>query len=92
MTVLLQTRRTGKATHMARDDPSASRMKRKAYEKELRKLQVQLCHLQEFVKEKKLKVIVTETLPLSEGQKAQEQVGTHHTRGKIVLKVADAPK
>lgn len=41
---------------------------------------------------KKLKVIVTETLPLSEGQKAQEQVGTHHTRGKIVLKVADAPK
>ena len=27
-------------------------MKRKAYEKELRKLQIQLCHLQEWVKEK----------------------------------------
>jgi NADPH:quinone reductase-like Zn-dependent oxidoreductase len=38
---------------------------------------------------KKLKVVVTETLPLSEARKAQEQVGTHHTRGKIVLKVAD---
>ncbi len=41
---------------------------------------------------KKLKVIVTETLPLSEGRKAQEQVGTHHTRGKIVLKVAEEKK
>jgi hypothetical protein len=35
---------------------------------------------------------VTQTLPLSEAQKAHEQVGTHHTRGKIVLKIADAPK
>ena len=41
---------------------------------------------------KKLKVVVTETLPLSEAQKAQEQVGTHHTRGKIVLKVAEEKK
>lgn len=41
---------------------------------------------------KKLKVVVTETLPLSEARKAQEQVGTHHTRGKIVLKVADEKK
>jgi len=41
---------------------------------------------------KKLKVVVTQTLPLSEAQKAHEQVGTHHTRGKIVLKVADEPK
>lgn len=41
---------------------------------------------------KELKVVVTETLPLSEAQKAQEQVGTHHTRGKIVLKVAEEKK
>ncbi len=41
---------------------------------------------------KKLKVVVTETLPLSDARKAQEQVGTHHTRGKIVLKIADEPK
>jgi len=41
---------------------------------------------------KKLKVVVTQTLPLSEARKAHEQVGTHHTRGKIVLKVRDEPK
>ena len=33
-------------------------MKAKAYEKELRKLQVQLCHLQEWVKEQRLRVVV----------------------------------
>lgn len=37
----------------------------------------------------KLKPIVSEVLPLAEGAKAQEQVATRHTRGKIVLKVAD---
>src|SRR5258708_33871834 len=40
------------------DDVPASRMKRKAYEKELQKLQVELCHLQEWVKANKLRVIV----------------------------------
>ncbi|MFL6528470.1 MAG: NADP-dependent oxidoreductase [Chthoniobacterales bacterium] len=39
----------------------------------------------------KLKPIISQVLPLSEGAKAQEQVATRHTRGKIVLKVADAP-
>ena len=33
-------------------------MKTKAYEKELRKLQVQLCHLQDWVKEKGVRVII----------------------------------
>src|SRR3569832_1840381 len=33
-------------------------MKRKAYEAELRKLQVGLCQLQDWVKEKKLRVII----------------------------------
>jgi hypothetical protein len=37
---------------MAKDDTASSKMKRKDYEKQLRKLQVQLCHLQEWVKEK----------------------------------------
>jgi NADPH:quinone reductase-like Zn-dependent oxidoreductase len=36
--------------------------------------------------------MVTEELPLSEGVRALEQAATHHTRGKIVLKVADEPK
>ena len=44
--------------HLAGDNESASRMKRKTYEKELRKLQVQLCHLQEWVKSQKLRVII----------------------------------
>jgi polyphosphate kinase 2 len=46
-------------------------MKRKTYEKELRKLQVQLCHLQQWVKEKKLRVIV-----LFEGRDAAGKGGT----------------
>jgi len=46
-------------------------MKRKEYEKELGKLQVQLCHLQEWVKEKKLRVIV-----LFEGRDAAGKGGT----------------
>jgi polyphosphate kinase 2 (PPK2 family) len=47
------------------------RTKRKVYEKELRKLQVQLCHLQEWVREKKLRVIV-----LFEGRDAAGKGGT----------------
>jgi polyphosphate kinase 2 len=43
---------------MAKDGTDSSKMKRKDYEKELRKLQVQLCHLQEWVREKKLRVII----------------------------------
>ena len=35
-----------------------ARMKRKAYEKELRKLQVELCHLQQWVKAKNLRSII----------------------------------
>jgi NADPH:quinone reductase-like Zn-dependent oxidoreductase len=45
-----------------------------------------------LIDEKKIKVIVSQTFPLSEAIKAQEQVATGHTRGKIVLKVADEPK
>jgi len=46
-------------------------MKRKAYEAELRKLQVELCHLQEWVKEKRLRAIV-----LFEGRDAAGKGGT----------------
>jgi len=52
-------------------DGTPSRMKRKVYEKELRKLQVGLCHLQEWVKEKKLRVII-----LFEGRDAAGKGGT----------------
>ena len=51
-----------------------------------------LPELTKLLDAKKIKVVVTQTLPLSEAQKAQEQVGTHHTRGKIVLKIAEEKK
>src|SRR5262249_40720019 len=35
-----------------------AKMKRKAYEQELRKLQVELCHLQDWVKDKGARIIV----------------------------------
>jgi polyphosphate kinase len=56
---------------MARNGHASSKMKRKAYEKELRKLQVQLCHLQEWVKENKLRAII-----LFEGRDAAGKGGT----------------
>ena len=40
----------------------------------------------------KIKPIVSQVLPLSDAAKATAQAETHHTRGKIVLKVADEPK
>jgi polyphosphate kinase 2 len=55
---------------MAKDDESP-KMKRKEYEKELRKLQVQLCHMQEWVKAKKLRVII-----IFEGRDAAGKGGT----------------
>jgi len=55
---------------MAKDKP-AERMKRKDYEKELEKLQIELCHLQDYVRENKLRVIV-----LFEGRDAAGKGGT----------------
>ena len=55
---------------MAKDE-AAPKMKRKAYEKELRKLQEQLCHLQEWVKAEKAKVII-----IFEGRDAAGKGGT----------------
>src|SRR6185312_1430619 len=55
---------------MPADEP-AEKMKRKDYEKELEKLQVELCHLQEWVKAEKLKVII-----IFEGRDAAGKGGT----------------
>jgi len=52
----------------------------------------ELGEIGKLIDEKKINVIVSQTLPLSEARKAQEQVATGHTRGKIVLKVAEEPK
>ena len=52
----------------------------------------ELAEIGKLIDDGKIKVIVSQTFPLSEAKKAQEQVATGHTRGKIVLKVADEPK
>jgi len=54
---------------MAEDAPASKRMTRKLYEKELRKLQVQLCHLQQWVK---LKIVAR----LSFSRDATAKMGT----------------
>jgi polyphosphate kinase 2 len=54
---------------MAKEEPA--KMKRKDYESKLRELQVQLCHLQEWVKAQKLKVII-----IFEGRDAAGKGGT----------------
>src|ERR1700742_2267426 len=56
---------------MARNGHASSKMKRKVYEKELGKLQIQLCHLQEWVKAQKLRAII-----LFEGRDAAGKGGT----------------
>src|SRR5437588_881169 len=52
----------------------------------------QLAEIGKLIDEKKIKPVVSEVLPLTDAVKAQEQAATHHTRGKIVLKVAEEPK
>ena len=52
----------------------------------------ELAEIGKLIDDKKIKVIVSQTFPLSEATKAQEQVATGHTRGKIVLRIADEPR
>jgi len=52
----------------------------------------ELAEIGKLIDEKKIKVIVSQTFPLADAAKAQGQADTGHTRGKIVLKVADEPK
>lgn len=49
----------------------------------------ELTEIGKLIDQKKIKVIVSQTLPLSEAKRAQEQVATDHIH---VLKVADEPK
>ena len=56
---------------MAKQAADNGKMKRKAYEKELHKLQVQLCHLQEWVKAEGARIVI-----LFEGRDAAGKGGT----------------
>src|SRR5882757_2033704 len=51
-----------------------------------------LTEIAQLVDAGKIKPIVTEILPLTDAVKAQQQAATHHTRGKVVLRIADEPK
>jgi NADPH:quinone reductase-like Zn-dependent oxidoreductase/imidazolonepropionase-like amidohydrolase len=51
----------------------------------------ELAEITKMIEQKKLKPIVSQVLSLSDAAKADEQAATHHTRGKIVLKIADEP-
>lgn len=52
----------------------------------------ELNEIGKLIDAKKIKVIVSQTFPLADAAKVQEQVDKGHTRGKIVLTVADEPK
>src|ERR1700736_2233937 len=52
----------------------------------------ELAEIGKLIDEKKIKVFVSQTFPLIDAATAQEQAETGHTRGKIVLKVAEEPK
>jgi NADPH:quinone reductase-like Zn-dependent oxidoreductase len=51
-----------------------------------------LAEIARLVDAGKIKPIVTKVLPLSEAVAAQQQAATHHTRGKVVLRIADEPR
>jgi NADPH:quinone reductase-like Zn-dependent oxidoreductase len=51
-----------------------------------------LAEIGQLIDAGKIKPIVTQILPLSEAIVAQQQAATHHTRGKVVLRIADEPK
>jgi NADPH:quinone reductase-like Zn-dependent oxidoreductase len=52
----------------------------------------ELAQIGKLIDEGKIKVVVSETFPLAEANKAQAKADMGHTRGKIVLKVRDEPK
>ena len=51
----------------------------------------ELAEITKLIEAKKIKPVVTRMLSLADAVNAQQQIATHHTRGKIVLKIADEP-
>ena len=51
-----------------------------------------LAEIAQLIDAGKVKPIVTQIVPLSAAIAAQQQAATHHTRGKVVLRIADDPK
>jgi len=51
-----------------------------------------LAEIAQLIDAGKIKPIVTQVLPLNEAIAAQQQAATHHTRGKVVIRIAEEPK
>ncbi len=51
-----------------------------------------LAQIAQLIDAGKIKPTVTQVLPMSEAIAAQQQAATHHTRGKVVLRISDEPK
>ena len=51
----------------------------------------ELAEITKLIDDGKIKPIVSQVLPLTDAAKADAQAATHHTRGKIVLRIADEP-
>ena len=52
----------------------------------------ELAEITNLIEAGKIKPVVSEVFPLTDAVKASQQAGTHHTRGKLVLRIADEPK
>ena len=52
----------------------------------------ELAEITKLIEAGKIKPAVGQVLPLAEAIKASQQAETHHTRGKLVLKIAEEPK
>src|SRR4051794_27099110 len=52
----------------------------------------ELAEITKLIEAGKIKPIVTQVVPLADSVKALEQAATHHTRGKLVIKIAEEPK
>ena len=52
----------------------------------------ELAEITKLIEAGKIKPVVGQVLPLTDAIKASEQAETHHTRGKLVLKIAEEPK
>jgi len=51
----------------------------------------ELAEITKLIEAKQVKPVVTRMIALADAVNAQQQIATHHTRGKIVLRIADEP-
>lgn len=52
----------------------------------------ELSEITKLIEAKRIKPVVTRMISLADAVNAQQQIATHHTRGKIVLRIADEPQ